>query len=258
MKLRVLIADDERPARSFLTGLLRTFPEVELLAEAASGQEAVELIDRYHPDLALLDLQMPEVDGLAVVGLVQRQWMPLIAFVTAYDEYAVRAFELNAIDYLLKPVERGRLEKTLLRAMERFEQTEWRTREADRLESAIGEVSAARGATYLERIPIRRDEEILLLPVDKLSSVVAEGDILILTTIERQRFYLTCRLKELEARLDPSRFLRLSRGAIVGIDQIESFSPLPGGTYQVTLRNRQELTVSRQQARLLREKLLKI
>ncbi|MFZ4793808.1 MAG: LytR/AlgR family response regulator transcription factor [Blastocatellia bacterium] len=258
MKLRVLIADDERPARSFLTGLLRTFPEVELLGEAASGPEAVELIDRYHPDLALLDLQMPEVDGLTVVGLIQRQWLPLIAFVTAYDEYAVRAFELNAIDYLLKPVERGRLQQTLRRALERLEQSEWRVREADRLEAAIGEVVAARRAIYLERIPIRRDEEILLLPVEKLSSVVAEGDLLILTTIDRQRFYLTCRLKELEARLDPARFLRLSRGAIVGIDQIESFSPLPGGTYQVTLRNRQELPVSRQQSRLLREQLLRI
>ncbi|MFN7270594.1 MAG: LytR/AlgR family response regulator transcription factor, partial [bacterium] len=109
MKIRVLIADDERPARLFLAALLRTFPNVELVAEAGSGTEAVELIYAHRPDLALLDLQMPELDGLAVASLIEKPLRPLIAFVTAYDEYAVKAFELNAIDYLLKPVERSRL-----------------------------------------------------------------------------------------------------------------------------------------------------
>ena len=103
-QLRVLLADDERPARAFLSGILQHFEDVELVGEAASGAECIEMIERLTPDLVFLDLQMPEVDGLGVVRLVRRDRLPLIAFVTAYDEYAVRAFEMNAIDYLLKPI----------------------------------------------------------------------------------------------------------------------------------------------------------
>src|SRR5499426_3716540 len=119
--LRVVIADDERPARSFLAAMLRGFEDVTLVGEAENGAEAVELIERVKPDLALLDLQMPEVDGLGVARLLKKNSLPLVAFVTAYDEYAVRAFELNAVDYLLKPVERSRLRETLNRAQERLE-----------------------------------------------------------------------------------------------------------------------------------------
>ena len=107
-KLRVVIADDERPARSFLAAILGRFGDVDLLGEAVNGVEAVTLIESKQPDLALLDLQMPEVDGLGVVRLLKKNRMPLVAFVTAYDEYAVRAFEVNAVDYILKPVERAR------------------------------------------------------------------------------------------------------------------------------------------------------
>lgn len=255
MKLRVVIADDERPARSFLTALLHSFPEVELVGEAASGAEAVELIHRHRPDLALLDLQMPEVDGLSLVSLIRPDCLPRIAFVTAYDEYAVKAFELNAIDYLLKPVEKSRLEKTIQRAMDKLDRGE---SEAARLGAAIEHYAASRPAGYLERIPIRQREEIILLPVEKLASIVAEGEILVLTTTENQRHYLTCRLKDLAARLDPSKFIRLSRGALARIDQIDRLSPMPGGAFLATLHNRQELQVSRMQARLLRDQWLKI
>jgi two-component system, LytTR family, response regulator len=121
-RLRVVIADDERPARSFLASMLRTFEDVEIVGEAQNGSEAVEIIEREKPDLALLDLQMPEIDGLGVVRLLRKNMTPLIGFVTAYDEYAVRAFEVNAVDYLLKPVDRVRLRETLNRAQERLEQ----------------------------------------------------------------------------------------------------------------------------------------
>src|SRR5213593_4727222 len=123
-KLRVVIADDERPARSFLASILRTFDDVEIVGEAANGMEAVALIESKRPDLALLDLQMPEVDGLGVVRLLKKNRAPLIAFVTAYDEYAVRAFEVNAVDYVLKPVDKSRLRATLNRAQERIEHAE--------------------------------------------------------------------------------------------------------------------------------------
>src|ERR1044071_5762335 len=123
-RLRIVVADDERPARAFLSGLLGGFEDVEVVGEATNGAECVELIEQLSPDLALLDLQMPEIDGLGVVRLLRRDKLPLIAFVTAYDEYAVRAFEMNAVDYLLKPVDATRLRRTINRAIERLERVE--------------------------------------------------------------------------------------------------------------------------------------
>jgi DNA-binding LytR/AlgR family response regulator len=118
--LRIIVADDERPARALLISTLRALPDVDVVGEASGGEEAIALIERTAPDLALLDLQMPEVDGLAVVRLVRPDKLPLVAFVTAYDEYAVQAFEVNAVDYLLKPVDPARLQATLTRVRERL------------------------------------------------------------------------------------------------------------------------------------------
>src|ERR1700687_5872276 len=122
--LRIVVADDERPARSFLVSLLRSFDDVVVVGEATSGREAVAVIEMEKPDLALLDWQMPELDGIGVVRMLKKDLMPLIAFVTAYDEYAVRAFEVNAVDYLLKPVEKTRLREALNRVQERIEHAE--------------------------------------------------------------------------------------------------------------------------------------
>jgi two-component system, LytTR family, response regulator len=234
--LRVLIADDERPARAFLANMLRRSSDVDLVAEAASGAEAIEAIERARPDLALLDLQMPEVDGLAVVRMVRRDALPLVAFVTAHDDYAVQAFELNVIDYLLKPVEPARLEQTLARARERL--------------PFVGEP--------LKRIPVRRRDDTILLNVDGIASIVADGELLHLTTASGERHTITYRLKDLETRLDPVRFIRLSRSAIVNLDAVHRVSPMPGGTYVVTLTNRQQIAVSRSRARVLRDTLLKL
>ncbi|MEO6726759.1 MAG: LytTR family DNA-binding domain-containing protein [Blastocatellia bacterium] len=257
-KLRIVIADDERPARSFLAAMMRTFPDVELVGEASTGTEAVDLIERARPDLALLDLQMPELDGLGVVRLIRKDRLPLVAFVTAYDQYAVRAFDLNAIDYLLKPVERSRLRNTLNRAQERLERADLRETEAEQLKAAATEYETSTRQTYLERIPIRQREEIVLIPVDRVASIVADGELLHLTTTDDQRHSFSYRLKDLEARMDPAKFVRLSRGALASINEITRVSPLPGGTYIVTLRNNQQLNVSRIQARILRDQLLKL
>lgn len=257
-KLRVIVADDERPARSFLAALLREFPDVELIGEATNGAEAVALIESERPDLALLDLQMPEVDGLGVVRLLRKDRLPLIAFVTAYDEYAVRAFELNAVDYLLKPVARARLRETLNRAQERLEREDLRVSEAEQLKAAAAEYDAAVRPNFLERIPIRQQEEIVLIPVVQVASVVADGELLHLTTTDNRQYTISHRLKDLEARLDPAKFVRLSRSALANVSQISRISPLPGGTYIVTLHNHQQLNVSRLQARVLRDQLLKL
>jgi two-component system LytT family response regulator len=252
--LRVVLADDERPARRFLASLLKTFPDVEVVGEAANGREAIELIEQLKPALVLLDLHMPELGGLDTARLLKAGAAPTVAFVTAYDEFAVQAFELNAVDYLLKPVERERLAATLERARER----EGAADRARNLTAASAAWDAATRRQFLERIPVRRRDEVVIVPVRQIASIVADGELLHLTTVTNQRHTIASRLHALEARLDPRRFVRLGRGTLAAVDQIQRVSPMPGGTYQVTLANGQSLPVSRLQSRVLRETLLRI
>lgn len=257
-KLRVIIADDERPAREFLKTILREFEEVEIVGEAENGAEAVEIIKREKPDLALLDLQMPEVTGLEVVKMLRRSQLPLVAFVTAYDEYAVRAFEINAIDYLLKPIEKARLRETLQRTSERLEQKDFRDVEAEKLKKAAASYDEASRPAFLERIPVRKNEEILLIPTREIVSIVADGELLHITNVQNKRFVINHRLKYLESRLAPDKFVRLSRSALVNLEMIAKINAMPGGTYAVLLKNGQEISSSRMQSRILRERLLKL
>jgi two-component system, LytTR family, response regulator len=257
-RLRVVIADDERPARSFLRSLLRSFDDVLVVGEAASGPEAVTIIEHERPDLALLDLQMPELDGFGVVRMLKKQTMPLIAFVTAYDEYAVRAFEINAVDYLLKPIEKSRLRAALNRAQERIEHAEIVEEQANRVGTAIEAYELAAKGPYLERIPVRRRDEIAIVPVQQIASIVAEGELLHLVTVTNHEFTITYRLKDLETRLDPARFIRLGRGTLANLDLITKVSVMPGGTHVAILANGQKLQVSRLQSRVLRERFLRL
>jgi two-component system LytT family response regulator len=257
-RLRIVVADDERPARSFLVTQLRSFDDVVVVGEAASGREAVTLIERERPDLALLDWQMPELDGIGVVKALRKQDMPLVAFVTAYDEYAVRAFEVNAVDYLLKPVEKARLREALNRAQERMEHAEIVAEQASRVGAAVEAYESAVRSPYLERIPVRQREEVLLVPVAQVASIVAEGELLHITTIQKARHTITYRLKDLEQRLDPARFIRLGRGTLANIDLVVKVGLMPGGTHEAILSNGQKLQVSRIQSRILRQRFLKL
>jgi two-component system LytT family response regulator len=256
--LRVIVVDDERPARAFLAGILRKFEDVEVIGEAASGAECVEMIEQLSPDLVLLDLQMPEVDGLGVVRLVRREKLPLIAFVTAYDEYAVRAFEMNAVDYLLKPVDPVRLRATINRAMERLERAELRPGDADRIRSAASDYSETLPPTLLRRIPVRKRDDIFLVPVEQIASVVADGELLHVITKSGDRHTITYRLKDLEARLDPAQFVRISRGTLLNVSMIQKITPMPGGTYVAVLQGGAQHQVSRIRGRVLRDQLLKL
>ena len=235
MTLRVIVADDERPARQFLVTMLRSFEDVDIVGEAKSGKETMRLIEQTQPDLAFLDLQMPEMDGLSIVRSLRHGRIPLVAFVSAFDEYAVSAFEIEALDYLLKPVDRNRLRATIDRARERLER-----------------------ASLAERFPIRKQDDIYLLPVHHIASVVSEGALMHVTTIAKERYTMNYRLKMLEAKLDPRRFLRVGRGALVNVETIRKITPMPGGSYLVTLTNTQQLRVSRSQSRVLRGHLLQV
>ena len=257
-KLRVIIADDERPARSFLAAILRRFKDVTVVGEAANGAEAVKLIEQERPDMAFLDLQMPELDGIGVVRLLKKSRMPLIAFVTAYDQYAVRAFELNAVDYLLKPVESARVREALDRAQERLEQKELHNESTDRVQAAIEQYDTTVPHVPLERIPVRRRDEILLVAVRDIASVVADGELLHIRTAHNDKHTISYRLRDLEAKMASSRFIRLGRGTIVNLEMVKKIVPLPGGTYTVILTNNQEFNASRIQSRIIRDQLLRL
>jgi two-component system, LytTR family, response regulator len=256
--IRVIVADDERPARAFLMEQLRRHADIEIAGEAETGSDAVRLIETLTPDIAFLDLQMPELDGIGVVRLVKKTSLPLVIFVTAYEEYALRAFELNAVDYLLKPVASARLAEALSRARERLERSDLRAADAARLEAAAAAYERDAPLTWLERIPIRRGLEVTLLPVRQIASIVAERELLHITSVRGERHTITHRLKDLEARLDPAKFVRLGRGTIAAIDLITKVHVMPGGGYLVRLGNGQELQVSRIQSRTLRERLLRL
>lgn len=257
-KLRILVAEDERPARLFLISMLNAFEDVKIVAEASNGRQAVELIEQEKPDLVLLDLQMPELDGLSVVKSLKKSQMPLIAFVTAYDEYAIQAFEINAVDYLLKPVDRVRLRETINRAQERLDRADLRAEETNNLEEAIKDYEMASQQPRIDRIPVRQKDEIIIVPVNQIASIIADGELLQITTNRNENYCINHRLKDLELRLDPAKFVRLGRGALVNIDMISRIHQMPGGTYTVTLNNNQQIKVSRLQSRSLKERLLKL
>jgi two-component system, LytTR family, response regulator len=256
-RLRVVLADDEHPARAVLAEMIEKGGEAEVVGEAETGPEAAAAIERLQPDLALLDLEMPEMDGLEVARVIKAERMPLFAFVTAYDEYAVKAFAVNAIDYLLKPVAPDRLLETFRRARERLATPGWREDQAAHFRVAFAEYERSR-ARYIERLPVRKGDDILMIPADQVVSAVAEGELLHLTTVRSESYVLSYRLKELEARLDPARFVRLSRGALANVRMIARFSAMPGGTYIAVMVNGQELSVSRSQGRILRGTILRL
>ena len=254
--LRVIVADDERPARTFLTTTLRSLDDVDVVGEAQNGNEAIELIQQERPDLALLDLQMPGFDGLSVVRALKKGHIPLIAFVTAHDQYAIQAFDIEAVDYLLKPVDGSRLRKTIKRAKERLEQEEAMTGELEaRLENLTDKTDQKQG--FLERLPIKKKDDIIFLPVSQVASFVSDGELMHITTLRKERYTISHRLKALEAKLDPCRFVRLGRGTIVNVDTISRVTNMPGGSYLITLTNTQQFRASRNQSRFLRNHILK-
>jgi two-component system, LytTR family, response regulator len=208
--------------------------------------------------VAFLDLQMPELDGLGVVRALKGQTAPLVAFVTAYDEYAIHAFEVHAIDYLLKPVEKARLRETLNRAQERLEHAEIVAEQASRVRDAADMYTTGSRHPFIDRIPVRIRDEVLIVPVDQIACIVAEGELLHLTTVRGERHTMNYRLKDLEARLDPARFVRLSRGTLANIDLIQKIGIMPGGNHLAILTTGQELQISRVQSRILRRRFLRL
>ncbi|HWB14901.1 MAG TPA: response regulator [Vicinamibacterales bacterium] len=253
-RLRVAVVDDERPAQQFLVDLLKARTGVEIVGTAASGDGAIVLIEATRPDLVLLDLKMPGLGGLEVIRHLPPATAPTVAIVTAFEESAVEAFALDAVDYLLKPVDPDRLDQTLARARARL----LRPGVTASGRPASDATGMGRSRRYVERIPVRHRSEIFLVPVRHLTAIVADGELLHLTTLAGDKFTLNYRLHRLERQLDPRRFIRLARGTLVNLETVVKVGAMPGGTYTVTLSTGQQLAVSRIHSRILRDTLLRL
>jgi two-component system LytT family response regulator len=243
--MRILIVDDEVPARERLKRLLADIEGVELAGEAEDGPQAVELIERKHPDLVLLDIQMPGLDGFGVIEALEEP--PPIVFVTAYDEYAIRAFEVNALDYLLKPFSRERLEIAIHRAQEaQAEERDWSPRLAPLLESLASQ------GHYLTRLAVRDGNHIRVLDVGEVDWIGIEHE-QTLVHVGSKAYPVRRTLADLEARLDPTCFFRAHRSAIVNLDQVKEIVPWFKGSHKLRLTTGAEVELSRARARALRK-----
>jgi len=244
--MRVLIVDDEAPARERLKRLLADLEKVDLIGEAGDGIQAVEMIERLKPDLVLLDIQMPGLDGFGVVEVLEDP--PPVIFVTAYDQYAIRAFEVNALDYLLKPFSRERLEQAILRAQEELaEEHNFAAQFASLLESL-----AAQGR-YLARLAARdyENDRIRVLDTDEVDWIGVEGE-QVLVHVRDEAYPIRRTLAELEARLDPAHFFRAHRSAIVNLGRVKEVIPWFKGSHKLRLTTGAEVELSRAQARVLK------
>lgn len=264
-RLRAVIVDDEPTARRGVRLLLQGDAEVEIIGEAANGLDAAELIRREQPDLVFLDVQMPGCDGFQVLQKVGRAAAPAVVFVTAYDEHALHAFEVNAVDYLLKPYDDERFHAALMRAKEAVRR---RGIEADnsRLNQLLEFLQARMGlkpaATVAEgpgdRILIKSSGDIYFLKAEEIDWIEAEGDYMKFHTAGRSHLMRET-MARLESRLDPKRFIRIHRSTIVNIDRLRKLSPSFAGEYSVVLQDGTKLRLSRgyhdRIAGLLKEKL---
>jgi two-component system LytT family response regulator len=238
--LRVLIVDDEPLIRAGIRQGLAGMENVDVAAECGSGSEAMRMLSSQPVDLVLLDVQMPDCTGLDVVERIGADRMPAVIFVTAYDEYAVRAFELNAVDYLLKPFDDMRLRRSVERAAQRIA-----ARRQSDLASQLQALLDTRAKKWPERIVVKEGERFDFVPVESIDWIESANNYVQLHCGSR-RHLLSESLTNLEGRLNPARFLRIHRGRIVNLSRIEAIHPLLGGAYELELRSGTRLTTGRQ------------
>jgi two-component system LytT family response regulator len=241
MRILTLIVDDEAPARARIRRLLKDEPDFEIVGECANGRQAITAIQKHRPGLVFLDVQMPRLGGVEVCAGLAGESRPLIIFVTAYDQYALQAFEVHAIDYLLKPFDRERFQKSLQHVRERLQ----RNTEAPvdtRLAALLEDLRP--GTKKLERLAFKTNGRIVFVRVAEIDWIEADGNYVHLRVGGRSH-HLRETLSWLEGQLPPEKFMRLSRSVIVNLDRIREFQPLFYGDYTVILQDGTKLTLSR-------------
>ena len=240
-RISALVIDDEPLARDMIREMLEPDSEVEIVAECANGREAIEAIKSLQPDIIFLDIQMPELGGFEVLESFEEGNKPYVIFVTAYDQYAVRAFEVHAFDYLLKPFDRERFDVSWQRAKSRIQLD--RSGERDQHILALLE-ELKTGPKYLERLVIKNGGRVFFLNVHDVQCIEAEGNYVCVYD-QMKHYLLRETISGLEGQLDPKQFLRIHRSAIVKIDKIKELQPWFHGEYRIILENGKQLTLSR-------------
>jgi len=246
--IRTVIAEDEQHARERLKDMLSGFPELDIVGEAADGLTAVNLIDRKQPALVFLDIQMPEATGFEVLEKIEHH--PHVVFITAYDHYAIKAFEENAVDYILKPFSMERIQRSVERILELERDRPIDSMLIENLKKALG------GNEYIRRFAAKLGDEILIIPEEEVYYIQAENKCVMLYT-EQKKYFLETTLKELEQTLDPAVFVRIHKSTIVSLDKIRKIKKWFHSEIMVQLTdgNKTKLKVSRGYQPYLREKL---
>jgi two-component system LytT family response regulator len=250
-KIRVLIADDEPLARERLTSLLASEPDVDLVAQATDGEEAATAIHDHAPDLVFLDVQMPQMDGFEVIETVGTDKMPLVIFVTAYDQHALKAFQVRALDYLLKPFDRERFRDALQRARKQLDRDE--TGDLGRRLLALVK-DLRRDQPRAERLVVKSGGRLFFLRADEIDWVEAAGNYVRLH-VGPSSHLLRETMNAIEGRLDPEKFFRIHRSRIVNMERIQELQPWLNGEYAVLLRTGTRLTLSRGYREKLQDRL---
>jgi two-component system, LytTR family, response regulator len=243
-KVRTIVVDDEKPARVRLLELLQREPDMEVVGTASDGREAVAMVRASRPDLVFLDVQMPRLDGFGVLQELGPDGLPVVIFVTAYDKYAIQAFDAHAIDYLLKPFSDERFESAMKRARKYLGTTEAREH-AGQLTAATEERrSVNRRSGFLERLVLKTSTAVMFIDVDDLDWIEAAGVYVHLHVGSKTYLYRSS-VTHLLQRLDPRQFVRVHRSAAVNTARIRELRPRSHGDFTVVLKNGAELTMSR-------------
>lgn len=247
-KIKTIIVDDEPLARRNLRLLLERDPQIEILDECRNGREAVKAINTLSPDLIFLDIQMPEMDGFDVLTRVGPEHIQAIIFVTAFDQYALKAFDVHALDYLLKPYDDERFARALERAKSQIAAREI-NQLSERLLALLEERETERKGSkheerYLTRLMIKVSNRVMLLKVDEIDFIEADGNYAKLH-VGKKMHLLREKMNDLEGRLDPARFVRIHRSAIVNLERIKEMHPHFNGDYVVVLEDGRQLRLSR-------------
>lgn len=241
MKIRTLIVDDESLARERLRKLLQEDADIDLIGECTDGRAAVTKINKEAPHLVFLDVQMPELDGFGVLTELKEATRPVIVFVTAHDKFALRAFEVHAIDYLLKPFDKERFQIALRRATDHIRRRQ--TGELnERLSMLLADLKPETKGT--DRLAVKSGGRVILLKTEDIDWVEA-ADNYVNLHVGAESYLLRETMAGLEGRLDPARFLRISRSTIVNVDRVRELEPMFHGEYVVTLKDATKLTLSR-------------
>ncbi len=253
MEIRALIVDDEPLAREGIREFLAAAPDVQIVGECVNGPEAVEAIASLSPDLVFLDVQMPEMDGFQVLESLGSEQLPTIIFVTAYDQYALHAFEVHALDYLLKPLDEGRFQETLERASAQLELQ--RTGEVnEHIVSLLNELRSQQGPRYAARLMVKSRGRVFFLNTGEIDWIEAAGNYVQLH-VGGDSHLIRETMGGLESKLNPEQFLRIHRSTIVNISRIKELEPWFNGEYAVNLKDGTQLMLSRTYRSKLQDRL---